>query len=244
MDRADIDYIKPVRNFLLHWLHDTHGADVKVVQVGANDGSMADPLSPVLGRFGWAGLLIEPVPRYFAALSAKYAGNDRIQLRNFAISEADGTIEIFHLSPEHEARYPGWARGLASFDRSHVHRGIKPEHLTSVTVPCHPLSTILDQAGFNDARVLVVDVEGAEKLVFSSFTWRQFHPSVIEVETRHLSAELKGWLFDRFDAGGYDVYDFGFDSIAIRRGFLLPSLRHLVALTRMQDFLVGPRPAA
>ena len=136
MDRADIDYIKPVRTFLLHWLNETREGDVKVVQVGANDGSMADPLAPVLGRFGWQAVLIEPVPGYFKALSAKYASNDNVCPRNFAISKEAGKATIYHLDEAHEEDYPGWARGLASFDQKHLQRAIKPEHLTSVTVPC------------------------------------------------------------------------------------------------------------
>ncbi len=241
LERDDVDYIKPVRTFLLHWLNEQLGENVKVVQVGANDGTMADPLSPVIGRFKWSGLLIEPVPRYFAKLSEKYAGNEKMHLKNFAISNDGGTATIFHLSTKYEAEYPGWARGLASFDREHIEKAIKPQHVDSITVPCHPLSQILEEAGFNDANVLVVDVEGAEKLVFSSFRWAQFRPSIIEVETRHLPPNLKNWLFNHFHRGGYDVYDFGFDTIAIRRGWLPSSLRHLVALTRMNEFKVEPR---
>lgn len=243
LDRTDTDYIKPVRTFLLHWLNETVGADVRIVQVGANDGSMADPLSPVIGRFGWGALLIEPVPRYFAALSAKYKGNDKVHLKNFAISMKEGTETIWHLAAEHEEAYPGWARGLASFDREHLQKAIKPDHVTSIEVPCHPLSAILDETGFSNAHVLVVDVEGAEKLVFSSFKWAQFRPMMIEVETRHLPPNIKNWLFNHFHRGGYDVFDFGFDTVAIRRGWLPGSLRHLIALTRLNEFRVAPRKA-
>lgn len=242
MDRADIDYIKPIRTFLLHWLNDQQGNAVKVVQVGANDGSMADPLSPVIGRFGWEGLLIEPVPGYFKALCAKYEGNDRVQPKNFAIALEEGTLEIFHIDPAKEADYPGWARGLASFERKHVERAVKPEDITSVTVPCYPLHDIVTQAKFETADILVVDVEGAEKLVFSSFNFKDFRPRMIEVETRHLPADTKTWLFKRFHHGGYDVFDFGYDTIAIRRGWLPSSLRHIFGLTKLYDFKVAPEP--
>jgi len=117
MDRADIDCIKPVRTFLLHWLNETREGDVKVVQVGANDGSMADPLTPVLGRFGWQAVLIEPVPRYFKALSAKYASNDNFRPCNFAISKEAGKATIYHLDEAHEEDYPGWARALLALHR-------------------------------------------------------------------------------------------------------------------------------
>lgn len=240
MDREDIDYIKPVRAFFLHWLNDQYGAGVKVVQVGANDGTMADPLSPVIGRFGWSGLLIEPVPHYFQALSAKYSDNPKVRPKNYAISLEDGTETIHHLSPEAEANYPAWARGLASFDRNHLERAIKSEDVATITVPCHPLSTILSENEFEDAHVLVVDVEGAEKLVFSSFRWNQFRPRIIEVETRHLKKPVKDWLFGHFHNGGFDVYDFGYDTIAVRRGWLPSSLRHLINLTRIPEFKVEP----
>ena len=242
MEREDIDYIKPIRTFLLHWLNEQHGEEVKVVQVGANDGTMADPLSPVIGRFNWRGLLIEPVPRYFASLSAKYADNDRVKLKNFAISQENGTLEIFHIDPEKQSAYPGWARGLASFEREHVERAVKSDDITSVKVPCYPLHDIVTDHGFTDAHVLVVDVEGAEKLVFASFKFADFRPSIIEVETRHLPEATKNWLFKRFHHGGYDIYDFGYDTIAIRRGWLPSSLRHIFGLTRLNDFKVPVAP--
>lgn len=242
MDREDPHYIKPIRSFLLHWLNEQHGENVKVVQVGANDGTMADPLSPVIGRFNWQGLLIEPVPKYFDALSAKYAGNDRVQPQNYAISLEAGTLEIFHVDPAKEEIYPGWARGLASFEREHVERAVKPADIISVVVPCHPLHDILIEKGFTDAHILVVDVEGAEKLVFSSFKFATFRPSMIEVETRHLDPPVKDWLFARFHKGGYDVYDFGYDTIAIRRGWLPSSLRHIFGLTKLYEVKVPVAP--
>lgn len=238
MDKDDLNYIKPIRTFLLHWLNDQHGADVKVVQVGANDGTMADPLSPVITRFEWSGLLIEPIPQYFKALKDKYKGNKKVTLKNVGISAQECAETIYYLSPNAEGNYPNWTRGLASFDRSHILRAVAEKDIADISVPCHPLSVLLEETGFDDAQVLVVDVEGAEKLVFSSFHWNQFRPKVIEVETRHLHSKTKEWLFDRFHRGGYDVYDFGYDSIAIRRGWLPSSLRHLIGLTRMNQFKV------
>lgn len=240
MDKDDLNYIKPIRAFLLHWLNDQLGDGVKVVQVGANDGTMADPLSPIIARFDWAGLLIEPIPRYFKALKTKYKGNKKIVLKNVGISSEACTETIFHLSARKEKKYPEWARGLASFDKKHVMRAVAEEDISEVSVDCLPLSDLLEEAGFADAEVLVVDVEGAEKLVFSSFHWRQFRPKIIEVETRHLHARTKEWLFARFHRGGYDVYDFGFDTIAIRRGWLPASLRHLIGLTRLNEFKIEP----
>lgn len=239
MDKNDVHYIKPIRAFLLEWLNETLKGQVRVVQVGANDGTMADPLSPVIGRYGWSALLVEPVPQYFEALKAKYKDNDRTVLKNVAISATEGTHEIYHVARELEDEYPRWVRGLASFDRAHIEQAIKPEHVRSVTVPCYPLSQILSEAGFGDGHLMVVDVEGAEKLVFSSFTWAQFRPLMIEVETRHLDEKTRSWLFAHFHRGGYDIYDFGFDTIAMRRGWLPSSLRHLFGLTRLKEFKVG-----
>ena len=61
---------------------------------------------------------------------------------------------------------------------------------------------------------------------------------MVEVETRHLEESTKDWLFGRFHSGGYDVFDFGFDSIAIRRGWLPSSLRHILNLTKFYSFKV------
>src|SRR5436305_1438250 len=53
-----------------------------VVQVGAHDGSIVDPLRAELVRRPWSGILVEPVPYVFARLRASYGRNSRLALEN------------------------------------------------------------------------------------------------------------------------------------------------------------------
>ncbi|MBY8976839.1 FkbM family methyltransferase [Rhodobacteraceae bacterium NNCM2] len=235
---------KLFRAFLFERLNDEKGGKVSVLQVGANDGAMGDPLHRHLSSGDWTGVLIEPIPRYFEQLSARYAGREGLTLVNCAIADAPGTAEIHYLLEEHESAYPRWAQGLASFDRSHILRGIRPEHIGSVVVNTFPLAEIIEREGCNDTDILVVDVEGVERKVFDSFRFRPFEPTLIEVETRHLSAEDKAWLFDRLHKAGYALYDLINDTIAVRRNWLPPSYRHLLALAGLDQFRFDPRAAA
>src|SRR5215213_11033483 len=69
--------------------------DVVFVQIGSHNGRANDPLARFLDRYpGWRGLMVEPIPAHFAALS-KHRGSDaRFELVRTAITDCDGSVEM------------------------------------------------------------------------------------------------------------------------------------------------------
>src|SRR5438552_16548503 len=55
-----------------------HHPQAFVVQVGAHDGAVVDPLRAELVYRRWRGVLVEPVPYVFERLRANYEGNPRV----------------------------------------------------------------------------------------------------------------------------------------------------------------------
>ena len=69
------------------------GAELFFVQIGAFDGQTNDPIHDLVERHGWRGILAEPQRRYFERLERTYAGNDRVTLRNVALSRESGHLK-------------------------------------------------------------------------------------------------------------------------------------------------------
>ena len=68
------------------------GATPFFVVIGAMDGISFDEFHQYVGRFGWPGLLVEPIPAQFERLLANYEGIPGVQHRRFdncAVAEHD-----------------------------------------------------------------------------------------------------------------------------------------------------------
>ena len=150
-----------------------------LIQVGAHDGVMSDPVFRIARRRNWHGLLVEPHPRYFARLREVHAGRVAFLLENVAISDREGQLALFHLADdERTAGFPRWVAGCASFDRQRLvrpvtigcrHVGIDFDEtlIARVDVPVLRLETVLARHGLESADLLVIDVEGHELAVMA-----------------------------------------------------------------------------
>lgn len=146
------------------------------VEIGAFDGvSHSNTLG--LARRGWSGILAEPHPLAAAKLRKNYASYPKIAIEQVAVGKKDG--EIVHLSNagtlsststdliEHYKRLP-WASGAV------LEGGQEVESMR--------LDTLLEKHGPNRLDLLVVDVEGSERDVFSGFDIDRWKPQMVIVE--------------------------------------------------------------
>lgn len=192
---------------------------VHCVQVGANDGEMADPLYPFLSERGWSGVLLEPNPIYFKRLKARHEGRDDIKLLNVAASDQDGEMVLHYLSEDHEALYRENARGCASFDRDRMLAGLLKErndaeqHLAQAHVPIRPLRDILADQNVTRTDVLVIDTEGHEPQVLAGADLAVLKPKVAIVELN--DRRHKGGVLGPFLDQGYRCYKHMQEIIAI-----------------------------
>ena len=62
-------------------------SEVKFVQVGGNDGVLADPINRFIKTRNWKGIIAEPIPEYFEKLTENYKDNNSVKLVNVAIDE-------------------------------------------------------------------------------------------------------------------------------------------------------------
>jgi FkbM family methyltransferase len=162
-----------------------------IVQVGANDGIMCDPLSRFFQKSGnYQALLIEPIPYYFKKLSKLYENRTDIFRLNIAIGAEETKRRLYFISPEVAEKMNGnlwsddWAHGQGSFDYEMIVYWIKqnafrgqeyqkniPFFISAITyidVWVKPLKKVMP---LSDNVLLVIDVQGAEYEVLSSLDW-------------------------------------------------------------------------
>lgn len=218
------------------------GGRLRCVQVGANDGRLADPLYSFFAADQIEGLLIEPSPDYFAALENTHADHDHIALENVGIANQAGELTLHQLAKAFQNDFPRWAQGCASMIREQLVsvletvRPVTDEMISSVTVPVTRLDTLLRKHRLMDAELLVIDVEGFEANVFQSFEFEGFLPHAIIFEFTHMAEDDAAEIHRKLATAGYRTWIMVADVIAIHEYWLPPSIQQVFALLSIEEW--------
>jgi FkbM family methyltransferase len=92
------------------------------VNIGANDGVVADPIYPFIKKHGWSGIAVEPVPHVFEQLERNYAHLDGVILENVAIADRQQTF--WYVAPG-SGSVEYITQGIGSFERERVVESIQ-----------------------------------------------------------------------------------------------------------------------
>lgn len=184
---------------------------VSFIQVGANDGASAhDPIHRFVVRHRWAGICVEPTPEAFAALSATYAGNDRVKLANVAIDDTDGTRRMY-LPAAGDTK-------LASLEPSrNIMAKSSASELRTIEVATVTFPTLIAQHGTRKVDVLQIDTEGHDYIVLRAFDLRRFRPKVVNLEMFCLPVDERLACMALLRRHGYAYRYDGKDLIAVDR---------------------------
>ena len=69
--------------------------DVVFVQIGSHNGYDSDPLARFVDRHeAWRGVMVEPMPEHFEALTQRRGDDPRLRLVQAAITDHEGTVEM------------------------------------------------------------------------------------------------------------------------------------------------------
>lgn len=219
------DPIRKARDAFMAAVGQAAGGSAFVIQVGANDGRMADPVYSIGKRMGWRGLLIEPHPAYFAKLHKRYRRREGFTLKQLGISDAEGVLPLFHLDDAQMDAFPRWVHGSASVDRKRVERQVKlacrkmgyeydPAMVVGTDVPMRRLDAVLAECGITQADVIVIDVEGHELAVMASADLKALNLRGMLVECNGRNAGQKPDYVAALNAVGLTVYELGDDLCA------------------------------
>ncbi len=237
-----------LRRRFRYWLDDTRLAGPRVlkalarsapqavfVEVGANDGTMMDPLHKVIARSRWHGLALEPVPELFARLEQHYQPiRDRVTPLNLALSTQEGILPFNCLRNQPgEPPLPDWAHGLGSFERQvilgHADRIPRIErYIEQIDVRCTTWAQLVREQALTRLDILMVDTEGHDLMVLRQIDLVQWRPALVIYEHHHLDAASRSEAQHKFIEAEYRLFEEGLDTWCLdtRAGSLIgPTIR-------------------
>lgn len=195
------------------------------IQIGANDGTKDDAITKLIKRFGWKGVLVEPVLDYFMKLQVSFAGHD-VYFENSAVTNHNGTQLIYRLAPT-ITDYPDWWDGLASLDKNIVLSHKEDiDNIENFLVP-----ELIQTIKFNDLllkykvdylHILHIDTEGHDYDIIKMVNFAEIRPEIIIYEYQHLTVRAYHQSIIFLKERGYVVYQSNnsYDLIAIESNLI------------------------
>jgi FkbM family methyltransferase len=188
--------------------------DLRIIQVGAFDGLLADPLKELLTKSYVTAILLEPQPGPCRKLKERFTGNTRIKIVNAALSSMTGQDFMFTLDPSNGS-------ATASLSFSHISNfGISKSSLKKIIVSTICVSDLLDMSGWNGIDILQVDTEGFDWQVIKLFFDAKVYPSVVNFERIHLSQAQALESRDILSSNEYSWIDTKYDCLAYKKSLL------------------------
>jgi FkbM family methyltransferase len=180
------------------------------IQVGANDGHRFDPINAFVGRYGWRGVLVEPVPANFRHLQRTYAGHPSLTLLQAAVDVQAGQRPIYHLRDKLPTEAPDWVWGLASFDREHLLKSISaynwpPDVIETTLVPTVTWDSVWQRLPGGRCDLLVIDTEGYDVVLLRSAGLAQHRPRLVHFEHDHVAPAERLDFYAELIALGYEL---------------------------------------
>jgi FkbM family methyltransferase len=197
---------------------------VKVLQIGANDGIMHDPLREFIVSYKNSQcFFVEPIPTFFRELvkNYKYLASDRkLKFLNVAVGDDDGNITLWKLKQEVAHKYYDFVQGMVSFKKEHFLRYINPENidrdLESIVVPQRSIrSIVVEDCNQIIPDLVVIDVEGLERTIIENYPFDLGKPKSFIYESVHLSLHDQEVVHQKLTQNGYSIKTCSCDSIAI-----------------------------
>jgi FkbM family methyltransferase len=212
-----------VFDLAIQLLHSREGSRLSVVQVGANDGVMLDPLRPWLQVTDWDAILVEPQPAAADRLNELYKGRPDVRIERCVITAVDGTATLYTV--QDSPGVPKEMTLLASLDRSCVlkHRYMFPDierYIVPVVMPALTLGSLIRKHGLTTVHLLQVDTEGHDFEIIKTIDFGSIRPKVINYEHSHLAREQQAQCRQLLIDQGYRLVSQDTETIAIAREML------------------------
>ncbi len=212
---------------------------LNIVQIGANDGKVGDPLYSFLmnnKKFTKA-LLIEPQSEIIPFLEKNYNNHPKITIFNGAIGTSQN-LTLFRIKPSlweffdppHLKSAPRYrvASGITSSNKEYIINAVEKylqyniptkEALEKIEVRCKQLESLLLEVSFDGCvDVIQVDAEGSDDDVIYACNIEKIKPLIINYEYKHLNSIKDAKLEEYLQKNNYEVIPWNnSDKVAILR---------------------------
>ncbi len=193
---------------------------ISFIQIGANDGKMADPIFDFVSQNHKyvKGIAVEPMRDFFQRLAQNYNAYNDILTINIAIHNTEKEMILWRIAPEKEHLVPTWAKGISSFDREHLIKKNFEEYMIAESVQCITLDGLIDKYNFVDINLLQIDTEGYDSEILLNINFNKIKPQIIHFEHGYCHGHMnektllavRKYLHDN----GYEITFSHYDAIA------------------------------
>jgi len=181
------------------------------IQIGANDGVTADPIHKHILKYGWQGILVEPVKFYFEKLVKNYEGQSDLRFENSAISHKDSECDFFMLPARH-SRFPHIfaGAGLGSLSKSNLLKRwwripfIK-KTIVKERVRCMTLGGLLQKYNIKNIDLLIIDAEGYDDQIVKQLNFNNWKPRILVFEHNNINRSRRIECESLLKENGYHV---------------------------------------
>jgi FkbM family methyltransferase len=184
-------------------------SEFTVVEIGAFDGSLADPVRNFINEYGLRAVLAEPQPDIFDRLMKSYVGNPNVTFENAAISHENGNAVLHRFKKT--ANTPYIAGALASLSRDTLlnnHHNMAGE-TEEVPIKVMTLESLLQKHEIRSVDLLQIDTEGHDWNIIRSIDFTKIKPTILHYEISILPERDQNESIEYLAANGYSVLWYG-----------------------------------
>lgn len=180
----------------------------KFLQIGANDGIQADPISCLVRKYNLKGTLIEPIPDVFNKLKCNYYDiSQNLQFRNMAITLTGSCgimpFYVFNNSDKEQRNTSGYSStSKERLESVKANEKINAD-IAEIAVSYESVSYFISNDDVRDLNLLVTDVEGLDIEIVTEFIERGVFPNIIYTEILGQPTEKCFRLIELLSKSGY-----------------------------------------
>lgn len=192
---------------------------VSMIQVGANDGKLCDPVRKFVLLNKVNGIMLEPQADVFNRLKQNYENVQGINFVNKALSSESSTTYLYSVDDELVSQYKDLG-GVASFSVEHVEKEIKSnlkrlnlsngkkaaDYILKSEVDTVTYSELLDTFSLDSLDLLMIDAEGFDYESVMLFPLDKIKPKAILFEYKHMKKKQLVELEQYLQGHGYKHY--------------------------------------
>jgi hypothetical protein len=201
------------------------------VQIGGCDGKSFDPLYPkiVSNPTRFEGIILEPVHTYYEELSVRYATFERIKTLKLAVHNEKEKAIIYRPEVKSLPHLPVYAKGTASFNRSHLQKfNVPSDKIIEEEVSCISLKALLEKYN-SKPHLMLIDTEGYDSEIICNYDFDYFKPPLIYFEHGLPDEIMRKDQIDRVEgvlhAAGYNIIFEYYDALAYQKESLIDTFK-------------------
>ena len=196
-----------------------YSKEISMIQVGANDGSLCDPIRKYVLLNKVKGIMLEPQADVFKNLQKNYFSVSGLNFVNKALSEHNGSTSLYSVSDFLIEQYPDLS-GVASFFKPHLVKEIKSnkhklnfkkgegveDYIIKTQVETINYSALLQKYSIDQLDLLMIDAEGFDFEAVMLFPFDEIKPKAVLFEDKHIKKLKKTSLNEYLCRLGYKPF--------------------------------------